>query len=160
MKSSFIFISRFYLHWSLGVLENSAIDECDFKDDFVLLVDEEGITLAVIGAAHLVPIGIQLDTSCLVKLYTSELLLHGSQYLGVPRGSFVRQEVGELRHIEVNLSLAINHVRSPYYGMSRRVYTHCLAIHIVPGCRLVCVQVDHNFAIDRFAVGVAKGSQL
>lgn len=158
MKSLSLSFSRSYLHWGLGVLKNCAIDKCDFEDDFVLLVNEEGITLAVIGAAHLVAIRIQLDTTCLVKLYTSELLLDGSQYLGVPRRSFVRQEVGELRHIKVNLSLAINHVRSSDHGMSRRICTHCLPIHIAPGCRLVCVQVDHNFAIDRFAVGVAKGS--
>lgn len=154
----FLSVFRSYLHWGLGVLENCAIDECDFKDEFVLLVNEKGITLAVIGTAHLVAIRIQLDTTCLVKLYTGELLLDGGQYLGVPRRSFVGQEVGELRHIKVNLSLAINHVRSSDHGMSRRVCTHCLAIHITPGCRLVCVQVEHNFAIDRFAVGVAKGS--
>jgi len=144
-----------YLNYALGVLQKRAIDKSDLKDDLVILVWDKGITLAVISTGHLVAIGINLSTASFIELNARECLLYGGQNLSIRCRCFIWQITFELLNIQIKLCLAIDHVSGADDRMSWFIRAHGLSIHGVPGARLRCKQVEDNFAINRFAVGVA-----
>lgn len=145
-----------YLNDALGVLKKRAIDERHFEDHLMLLVGDKRIAATVIRAGHLVAIGIDQSTTCLIYLNARESLLNGGQNLSIRRGGFVRQIAFEFLNVQIELGLAVDHVSGADDGVSWLIRAHRFALHVLPGARLVRVQVQHNFAIDRFAVGVTE----
>lgn len=144
-----------YLNDALGVLQDRAIDECDLEDNLMLLVGDKGITFAVIGADHFIAIGIYRSTASLIDLNAREGFLNGDQDLSICSRCFIWQIAFELLHIQIELGLAIDHVSGANDRMSWNIRAHRFPLHGLPGARLLCVQVEHYLAINRFAVGVA-----